>query len=148
MSVTNAKKNFVDGDYLMGHEKLKWTNAATYLGVTLTNKMSWSAHINNTAAKARRALGFLWRNIDKCPRPIKQKVYVSFVTPIMEYSGAVWDAHYKQDVDQLETVMGKRHVRSAPDQDSVTDMIAELGWPSVQERRQAAAVTMLYKMKQ
>ena len=139
----------------MGHDCIEWTDAASYLGVALTSKMSWTSHINKTAAKARRTLGFLRRNIGTCPRPIKQKAYMSLVRPIVEYAGLVWDPHCQQNIHQLEKVqrsaarfvMGKRHKRSAQDQDSVTDMVAELGWQSLRQRRQIASVTMLYKIQ-
>ena len=42
---------------------LKVTKDSTYLGVTISNDLSWANHISNITAKSNRTIGFLRRNI-------------------------------------------------------------------------------------
>ena len=50
---------------------LKVTKDSTYLGVTISNDLSWANHISNITAKANRTIGFLRRNIHACPKEVK-----------------------------------------------------------------------------
>ena len=76
----------------------------SYLGVTLDNKLSWSSHINNIAAKSNRTLNFLKRNLSKCSSSVKESAYLALVRPSLEYAAVVWDPYHNNKVDQLEKV--------------------------------------------
>ena len=54
---------------------------------------TWNAHINQITATANRSLGFIMRNLSKCPQNIKVNAYKSLVWPLIEYSSSVWDPH-------------------------------------------------------
>ena len=45
--------------YSLGGQVLGEVNEAKYLGVTLSNELSWSPHISKTVSKAKSSLGFL-----------------------------------------------------------------------------------------
>ena len=49
--ITN-KKTVITTDYIIHGQLLKTTNKAKYLGVTIDNKLTWAAHIQNTTQKA------------------------------------------------------------------------------------------------
>ncbi len=53
-----------------------------YLGVELSNDLSWGIHINNTIGKAIRVLNFLRRNLYDCPRNIKETAYTAYVSNV------------------------------------------------------------------
>ena len=118
--------------------------------------MKWTTHINNTVARGKRLLGFLGRNLRRCGPDIRAKAYKTLVRPVMEYSGAIWDPHEANAIAQVEKVQrqaarfvkNKPHRRSAEDQVSVTSMIQDLGWPSLEERRKNFRLTMMFKIKQ
>ncbi|XP_072041276.1 uncharacterized protein [Amphiura filiformis] len=71
-------------------QHLALTTNSKYLGVTISSDLSWNAHINTITKKANQTLGFLRRNVSKCPPDIKTKCYESFVRPILEYSSSAW----------------------------------------------------------
>jgi len=43
-----------------------------YLGVELSEDMNWDPHISKATSKANKTLGFLRRNLNKCPQDIKE----------------------------------------------------------------------------
>jgi hypothetical protein len=58
-------------------------------------------------SKANRTLGFLRRNIYKCPQDIKAQAYISLVRPHFEYASSVWDPFRKCHINTLEMVQRK-----------------------------------------
>ena len=54
---------------------LESVERANYLGVTLSEDLSWTPHVDNTAAKALRTLGFLRRNMFHCTDSVRERTY-------------------------------------------------------------------------
>ena len=59
---------------LHGHT-LEAVETAKYLMVTLTEDLSWTPHVGNTAAKASKTLGFLRRNMFHCTERVRERTY-------------------------------------------------------------------------
>ena len=55
---------------LHGHI-LESVDSAKYLGVHLSQDMTWQTHVNRTAAKASSTLGFLRRNLHSCRKNLQ-----------------------------------------------------------------------------
>ena len=45
--------------YNLNNTKLQETTSHTYLGVNISQDLSWNSHVNNVSAKANRTLGFI-----------------------------------------------------------------------------------------
>ena len=65
-----------------------------YLGVTISSDLSWSSHIINTCNKARKQLGFLYRNFYQADRKNIAYLYKSTVLPLLDYCNCVWDPYH------------------------------------------------------
>ena len=123
--------------------------SARYLGVTITDKVNWSQHIDSITNKAaNRTLSFLRRNLKISSISIKEQAYKTLVRPLVEYASPVWDPH-QTDIRKLESVQRRaaRFVLSSQhNRSSVTAMIQRLDWRSLEDRRRDARLTMLYKI--
>ena len=67
----------------------------------------------------------------------------------MEYCSAVWDPYEKGDTETLEKVQRRAAHFVKGDyrqQSSVTQMIKDLGWQSLQERRAISRLSLMYKI--
>jgi hypothetical protein len=62
-------------DYQLHSHKLQTESQVKYPGVTISNDLRWSHHINNISARANRTLGFLRRNIKLNCKSIKESAY-------------------------------------------------------------------------
>ncbi|XP_061190415.1 fibroleukin-like [Saccostrea echinata] len=111
------KKNYI----LHGHQ-LEHIPSAKYLGVTISSDLKWTQHINNIAAKANSTIGFLKRNINISNGNIKEKAYKTLRRA----------ARY---------VHNRYHNTS-----SVTEMLDQLEWPSLEERQRIASLSVMYKL--
>jgi len=58
---------------------------AKYLGLNISNNVSWNYHIGTITKKVNNINAFLSRNISSCPSKIKAQCYTTLVRPIIEY---------------------------------------------------------------
>ena len=136
---------------LNGHT-LEVTNEVKYLGVTISENLSWGSHIQNCVKKANSVQAVLGRNIRVSDRNIKATAYKSLVRPHVEYCSSVWDPYHAVHKTKLEMVQRRAarwvysKYRRGPNTTGPTSMISLLGWPSLEERRRAARLCMLYKI--
>ena len=108
-----------------------------YLGVTISENLSWGLHINKVCCKAKRSLGFLYRCFSKgCDRWSLARLYQSMVLPVLEYCSSVWDPQYKVSIDKLERVQtfAGRLVTGHWRDDQAT-LREELSWCPLSTRR-------------
>ena len=100
--------------------------------------------------KANRSLGFIKRNLKRCPEQIKDQAYKSLVRPHLEYASSVWSPHQKYQVDKLERVQRKaaRFVKNCwiREEGVMTNMLSDLKWDSLQTRREKARLVMFYRV--
>jgi hypothetical protein len=85
--MTKSKKNRTTPYYINGKE-LAITTKAKYLGVSISNNLSWNHHIDGICKKANNTTAFLRRNLLDCPTTIKDKCYKTLIRPQVEYAGA------------------------------------------------------------
>ena len=117
-----------------------------YLGVTISQNLSWSEHITS---KANRTKGFLQCNLHNCTPTIKDRLYKAMVKPIIEYAAVVWAPHTKRDIDMIERTQRQaaRFVTSNYSRyASVTQMLTDLNWPKLARCRDELKATMMFKI--
>ena len=81
------------------------------------------------------------------------RVEIAFIFALfyfMEYAATVWDPLTQANIDSMEAIQRRAPrfvLRRYRNTSSVSNMIDELRWPSLQDRRRAARLTMLYKIR-
>ena len=78
LTVSNME-NPVTKFYRLNNTILEHVDSATYLGILLHKSLHFSDHITITANKCNSLLGFIRRNLRKCPTQLKQTAYFVFV---------------------------------------------------------------------
>ena len=135
--------------YFLHNQQLEVVSSTKYLGLTITNDLSWNKHISNVASKANRTLGLVKRNLKISSPSIKEQAYNALVRPLTEYSAAVWDPYTQCNIHSLEMVQ-RRAARWTLNRyhntSSVSDMLDHLNWPTLQYRRSDARLCLMYKM--
>ena len=100
-------------------------------------------------SRGHSKLGFLRRNLKGCPPKLRDTAYSSLVRPHLEYSCTVWDPYQKGLISKLEMVQRKA-ARFAANRfrrtDSVSAMLHDLGWQSLDSRREDQRLLLLYKI--
>ncbi len=90
--------------YTLCDQVLAQVDDAKYLGVNLSHNLEWSSHIDAVASKSNQSLGFIRRNLNECPKELRQTAYFSLVRSTLEYACTVWDPHLVKDINSLEKV--------------------------------------------
>ena len=135
--------------YVFCGSELDQIDSVSYLGVTLTNNLKWSQHVSSVSGKASKVLGLIKRNFWNCPRSVKEIAYTTLVRPKLEYGCEAWDPHFKKDISSLERVQRKAArfcLNNYQSTDSVTGMLRDLGWFSLETRRTIARLNLMYKV--
>ena len=147
MHITHKKAPRVT-TYKMGDSDLQALEDHTYLGVSINNKLSWNNHINKTVTKANKTLGLLRRNFHHCQQSVKATAYKTLVRPQLEYCSTIWDPYQQVYINAVEAIQNRaaRFVKcNYSRHNSVSVMVKDLEWKSLQERRPTARLSLLYK---
>lgn len=145
----SKKKQKICFNYRLHGQTLEVVDSAKYLGVSISEDLSWNKHIDNITTTANKTLGFIRRNILTKKENIKEVAYKTLVRPQLEYASSVWSPHTKSNIDKIEKVQ-RRAVRWVKQDysyySSVTSMQSQLGWQTLQDRRDLSRLIMFYKI--
>ena len=150
-TMTLATRTPTSNMYTFCGQTLTSVNSHCYLGIHLSNTLNWTNQTKVASTKAQQTLGVIRRNLNKCPTHIKAVAYTSLVRPILEYASAAWDLHSQNNINTLERIQRqaarfcKNNYSREPG--SVTKLLQELGWETLQARRKHKRITTLYKME-
>ena len=131
---------------MLGHT-LQAVDRYPYLGVSLSENLSWKPHILNITKKVNSTLGFVKRNLHHCQQKVKDQAYKSLVR--LEYGCTVWDpyrAYQKSWLEQVQRRAARFVTRTyTREEGCVINAIKLLNWPTLEKRRQVARLTLIYK---
>ena len=126
-----------------------------YLVVELSSNLNPSFNVENVIGKANRSLGFIRCNHYSCPENVKGQAYITLVHPCLEYACSMWDPHTQKHCHDIEGVQWRstRFVKKLlwercyeREPGTVSNLLNDLNWPSLQLRRKIAQLTTMYKI--
>ena len=97
--ISKKKQKFIF-KYRLYRQILEVVDSAKYLGVSISDDLSWNKHITNITTNANKSLGFIRRNIQTKNENIREVAYKTLVRPQVEYASSVWSPHTKYDVEK------------------------------------------------
>jgi hypothetical protein len=135
--------------YTMNGHPLTPASSHPYLGVTISQDLSWNKHTDEVAAKSNKTLTIVQRVLGPCSKTVKERAYTALVRPKLEYATAAWNPHTDRNVNTLEKVQRRAARFVCGDYrrtTSVTGLLQHLGWQSLEHRRLLSQVTLMYKI--
>ena len=119
-----------------------------HLGLTFSSNAKWSDHIDNICKSALGKLNFLKKFKYILTRSTLNRIYCSFIRPVLEYGCEVWDGCLKGDVEKLENVQlnAARIVTGLPIFTSKELLYFETGWEKLKDRRDRRKLTLFHKI--
>ena len=136
-------------EYSLHQQILEQVQSAKYLGITITDNLNWGQHVSEISCKATKTMGFLRRNLALAPRHTKEVAYKTLVPPQLKYAAPIWNPYHETQIAQVEKVQrtaARWTCRRWRNRSSVSDMLDELEWPSLEARREQSSLTFFYKI--
>ena len=124
--------------YILHSTVLESVPSAKYLGITISDNLSLTPHIDSVSKKANQTLGFLKRNMKVHNKDLKSTAYTTLVQSQLEYASTVWSPHTATDITKFEAVRCRSARWATRDYQltsSVTQMIKDLNWRTLEQRR-------------
>ena len=133
---------------LMNNIILTETDTHKHLGLTLSNTCTWSNHIQAITTKAWTRLNLLRALKFRVSHKSLEHMYISFVRPLLEYCDSVWDNASVDSKKQLDAVHieAARIITGATKLCSIEKLLSDLGWESLQNRRNKHKLIIFYKI--
>ena len=75
-----------------------------YLGVTITNTLSWDTQCDEIKKKANKVLGLLPCNLSLYSSNIKECTYLTLVRPLVEYATTAWLPNTVKGPSKIESI--------------------------------------------
>ena len=142
----NRRKKPFQTKYNLHGCVLESVPSAKYLGVTISEDLKWTDHINDISKKANQTLGFLIRVNN---RDLKPTAFKTLVRPQLEYASTVWSPYTDQDINKLESVQRRAArwvTRDYRYTSSVSAMLRDLNWRTLDQRRIDSRLVLLHKV--
>jgi hypothetical protein len=143
----SKKKSNIDFNYELNNVPLKITKSERYLGVTISDKLSWSVHIQNVKRDCYSKLGLINRVFGRCSLYVKTKLYQQLVLPKLDYCSSVWSPGSVGLMKELEKVQRRASgIILANNSSSYVNNIARLKWQPIYVRHKISRMILLFKI--
>lgn len=106
-SMRISRSNTICPAFALNTCPLQSVSTYRYLGIHITNDLSWKHHIQYITLKCNRSLRYLKRNFSFAPVQLKRLLYISYVSPKLEYASSIWDPHQFTLFNEIESVQNR-----------------------------------------
>ena len=121
------------------------------LGVTISDDLTWSSHIDKTIAKCRKQIAWILRIFSKRDIQTMRSLWISLIRPSIDYCSPIWSPHptnYGQ-IDRLEQVLRNFTKKVENLQDlPYRERLKEMKLHSIQRRHERYKILYIYKIKE
>ena len=148
MILSRKRNKPLHPNLLMDSTILNEVETHKHLGLMFSQDCSWHAHIEEIVKKAWRRINILRAFKFKLDRDSLERMYISFIRPLLEYGGPIWSNCTKEDKTHIESIQteGMRILTGATKLCSIAKLYEDTGWETFQSRRNKQKLQMFYKM--
>ena len=128
-------------------KSIRITNCEKYLGIFISDDLSWKKHIQSIVSSICQKLSLVNRVFYHCSPDIKEKLYNHLVRSKLEYCCTVWDPYQIGLISLLEKVQKKgAHIVLGSNFETYEKALSDLKWSTLYHRREYHRNVMCYKI--
>ena len=119
-----------------------------HLGIHIASNNKWTKHIDSIIDSASKQISYLRKLKYQLSKSTLDKLYCTYIRPLLEYCSEVWDGCNMTDANRLEQVQlnAARIVTGLPIFASKRALYYETGWETLAERRKVRKLCLMYKI--
>jgi hypothetical protein len=119
-----------------------------HLGLQLSDDGNSNKHINMITKKTFSRVNILRKFKFILDRKTLETIYITFISPLLEYANVVWDTKTQILINKLENVQveAARIVTGGTRRVSLSNLYIETGWEQLKDRRERHRTIQFYKM--
>ncbi|MCG7868088.1 MAG: reverse transcriptase family protein [Candidatus Thiodiazotropha taylori] len=146
--VSKKRTKPIHPELTMANSKIKEVNQHKHLGLIFSNDATWSNHIKVISEKAWKRIGYLRRLRFLLDRPSLQKIYTTFIRPLLEYGNIVWDNCTMENKRIVENIQleAARLITGGTKLCSIQKLYDDTKWETLEKRRSKQKLYQIYKM--
>ena len=147
MVITTKKNPFPDMTLYLNNQPIERVSSAKFLGIWISDNLSWNLQVDHICKRARRTIGFIHRAFHSAPISTRRILYLALVRPILEYGCTTWHPLNKSLTNRLESCQrfASRVILQSWNA-SHEDLLLKSDLPLLSKRRDIAALCHLYKI--
>ena len=132
----------------MNNVLIKEVDCHKHLGLIFNNKGTWSEHIKDISTKAWKRLNIMRKFKFILDRSSLQKIYFTFIRPLLEYADIIWDNCTINETEDIEKIQleAARIVTGTTKLVSIRELYQETGWEKLETRRQKHKLIKFYSI--
>jgi hypothetical protein len=147
-SVLHIGRNNPHRDYRIGvGQTLMHVDRQLDLGVLVNSTLSWSDHIASVVKRANSVHYLMNRAFQRPHKGLFNRLYTSYIRPLLEYAVVVWSPYLQRDIALLERVQ-RRATRGVVGLSGLSypDRLSELGLLPLVERRERGDLIQTFRI--
>ena len=119
------------------------------LGPIFSSDCNWHAHIDYVKTKAWSRINVMRKLKFQLDRKSLERIYFSFIRPLLEYASVVWNNCTQYGSNELEKIQNGAAsiVMGAMKLASFHSLYTDTGWESLTSRRENHKLMLYYKMQ-
>ena len=132
----------------MQNHQISEVSTHKHQGLLFSNDCTWHNHINHIQGKAWFRVNIMRILKFKLDRKSLEIIYTAFIRPLLKYGDVIWNNCTLQDKYELDKIqnVATRIATGTTKLVSLNSLLKEIGWESLEERRQKHTLTFFYKM--
>ena len=147
MVISTKQDPFPDMILYPNNQPIEWVSSAKFLGIWITQNLSWNLQVDHICKKARRTIGFIHRAFHSAPVSTRCILYLALVRPILEYGTTTWHQLKKILTNRLESCQRFAcRVVLQSWKASHEDLLSKSDLPLLSKRRDIATLCHLFKI--
>ena len=147
--ISNKRNAHLHPEVLLNETKIEEVSSYCYLGFDFTKTLRWNKHIDRVVSKARKRLNAMNPLKFKLNRRSLEKMYFSFVLPVLEYGSVVWGGTFDSDMMKLEKIHinAIRLITGATAKSNINALYKESFYTTIKDRINKFTNIMMYKIR-
>ena len=145
--ITKKNQNIQHPPLKMSQSHIEEINEHKHLGITFCTTLTWTNHMSEISRKAWKRIGSLRRYKFLLDRGSLFKMYTTFIRPLLEYGGVVWDSCSNENKRFIEKIQVEalRITTGGTKVCSLQKLYDDLSCETLEQRRHKHKLFLLYK---